>query len=69
MAHKREKGYWLKQTEVHPSSAEAQTRAGALRMHEHVMHVKVRAVEADYEVSYSVAKWYWDQLKEAGIKL
>ncbi len=69
MRRRREKNYWEKRTERFSDGAKAQTRAGTLRMHEHVMHVKVRKTKDEYEVAYSVAKWYVEALKGAGAKL
>ena len=69
MKRKREKGYWDKRTERFSNGAAARSRAGALRSHEHVAHVTVRKEGAEYVVSYSVAKWYLDELEKAGLKL
>lgn len=69
MKAKREKGYWEKRTERFTMGAKAQERAGALRMHEHVSHVKVSQEEREYVVSYSVAKWYLEELRKSGCRL
>jgi hypothetical protein len=65
MTHKREKGYWLKRQEQYADAAKAQSRAGSLRMHDHTSHVTVRAAEEGFVVSYSVAKWYLEELEKA----
>ena len=69
MKHKREKGYGVKRQERYPDALTAQSRAGSLRMHEHASHVTVRAMLEGFEVSFSVAKWYRDELERAGGKL
>jgi hypothetical protein len=74
--NKREKGYWLKQKESFKSGDKAKERAGMLRIHEHVSHVLMDKKEDSlnlnndkYIVSYSVAKWYIEDLNRAGISL
>jgi hypothetical protein len=69
MKRKREKGYWVKRQERYANAVTAQTRAGGLRMHDHTSHVVVRATPEGFEVSYSVAKWYLDELERAGGRL
>jgi hypothetical protein len=69
MKPKREKGYWLKKKETYSTGTKAQTRAGHLRSHEHVSHVKVDKHDDEYIVAYSVAKWYVAELEKAGIVL
>ncbi len=65
----RVKNYWEKRTQRFAKGAAAQSRAGELRMHEHVAHVKVAKTDSEYIVSYSVAKWYVGELNKAGAKL
>ncbi len=65
MKRKREKNYWEKRTERFADGATAQSRAGTLRMHEHVAHVKVIKKDYEYVVAYSVAKWYLEELAKA----
>jgi hypothetical protein len=71
MHRKKEKDYWVKRTEQHVSSDAAHARAAGLRMHDHTSHVQVRRNAAGYEVSFSVAKWYWEELgkEHCGYKL
>ena len=69
MKRKREKGYWVKRQERCPDSQTAQSRAGGLRMHDYTSDVVVRATLEGFEVSYSVAKWYLDELERAGGRL
>ena len=69
MRSKREKGYWVKRTERYTDAKRAKDRAGSLRLHEHISHVTVERKEDGFEVSYSVAQWYLDDLKGAGIAL
>ena len=69
MKRKREKNYCEKRTERFTDGATAQPRAGTLRTHEHVAHVKVGKKNNKYVVAYSVAKWYVEELKNAGAKL
>ena len=69
MRNKREKNYWLKKTERFSDNASAKTRAGYLRMQEHVSHVTVSKNEEAHLVQYSVAKWYMEELEQAGLKL
>ena len=63
------KDYWEKRTERFCEGPAAQERAGRLRMHEHVTHVKVHQENREYVVSYSVAKWYLEELTKAKGKL
>ena len=69
MDRKREKGYWLKQTETYASGRQAQERAAHLRQQEHVSHVTVRGKQDTFEVGYSVAKWYAEELERIGLQL
>lgn len=69
MKKRREKDYWEKRTERYSNAGVAQARAGSLRLHEHVSHVTVRACADGFEVSFSVAKWYLEELHKAGGKL
>jgi hypothetical protein len=69
MKRKREKGYWIKRQERYSDVVKAQARAGGLRMHDHTSHVVVRATREEFEVSFSVAKWYLDELERAGGRL
>jgi hypothetical protein len=69
MHSKKEKNYWQKCKERLRDRPAAQARAGALRAHAHVSHVKVEKLGDAYAVSYSVAKWYLDELRAAGIEL
>ena len=69
MRRKREKGYWEKRTETFATGTEAKARAARLRAEENVAHVLVDRQGEDYAVSYSVAKWYLEELAKAGIRL
>jgi hypothetical protein len=69
MRKKKVKGYWVKLSEEFTNGQEAKARAGELRIREHVAHVKVDKVGKKYIVSYSVAKWYLEELSKAGLKL
>ena len=69
MSKKRTKGYWLKRRENFSDATTAKNRAGSLRMHEHTSHVQVQPTQEGFEVTYSVAKWYLEELKKAGCKL
>ncbi len=66
---KKEKGYWVKRNERFTRGDHAQSRAGALRQHQHVSHVTLDRKGDHYEVSYSVAKFFMEELDRAGIKL
>ena len=66
---KREKGYWEKRTERFADGTAAKSRAQHLRTHEHVSHVTVEKSGDEYVVTYSVAKWYLEDLDRAGIAL
>ena len=66
---KRVKGYWTKLNEMFNNGTEAKSRAGHLRSQENVAHVTLDRVDEKYVVSYSVAKWYLDELDRIGIKL
>jgi len=69
MRRKREKGYWERRKERFSSGREARSRAGRLRDHAHVEHVKTAREADDYIVTYSVAAWYLAELEKAGIRL
>jgi len=69
MKKKKQKGYWEKLTEKYSKGVEAKARVAELRAHEHVSHVTVEKNGNEYIVSFSVAKWYLDELRRAGIKL
>ena len=69
MRRKREKDYWIKKTERYPNASAAKDRAGSLRLHEHTSHIQVQATANGHEVSYSVAKWYLEELERAGARL
>jgi hypothetical protein len=69
MKHKREKNYWDKRTESFADGTRAKSRAGSLRACEHVSHVTVQKSGDEYVVSYSVAKWYVEELRKAGVRL
>ena len=66
---KRHKGYWIKKKEVYPSGTLAKSRASELRRHEYISHVIVEKKSDDYEVSFSIAKFYMEELEKAGVKL
>lgn len=67
--HKRVKGYWSKKKERFSNGRQARCRATLLRTHEHISHVLVDRIGEEYVVAYSIAKWYAQELKSAGIKL
>ncbi|MFH0980935.1 MAG: hypothetical protein V2A79_05290 [Planctomycetota bacterium] len=69
MKRKRTKDYWEKRTERFADGAPAQSRAGSLRTCGHVSHVTVRKDGDAYVVTYSVARWYLEELHNAGGKL
>lgn len=70
MARKRQKGYWEKRVERFPSQEKARARAGQLRLHKHVAHVKTsKSDQGGYVVTYSAAKWYLEELARAGTRL
>lgn len=69
MKRKAVKGYWEKRRERFNAGADAKSRAGQLRSHEHVAHVTVEKDGNDYVVHYSIAKWYLEELRNAGGKL
>lgn len=66
---KKQKGYWIKKKETFTDGSEAKVRAKQLRGHEHIEHVQMRKVAEKYAVTFSVAKWYLEDLERAGIKL
>lgn len=69
MREKPQKGYWLKRTERFPEGSKARERAEILRGVEQVAHVKSGKQGDGYVVSYSVAKWYLEELEKAGLRL
>ena len=69
MKKKKEKGYWKKQAQSFTDSGKAKERAATLRTHGPVAHVQVSGTDAGYRVSYSVAKWYLEELKRAKVTL
>ena len=69
MKNKRVKGYWLKRKEAFNSLGDAKSRAGVLRLNEHIAHVVIDKGEKIYNVQYSVAKWYLAECKRAGIQI
>ena len=70
MKKKRVKNYWAKRTERFQNMGPAKSRAIEIRGHEHTAHVKVDKISDDeYAVSYSVARWYLEELDKAGLKL
>ena len=69
MREKREKGYWLKQTERFGNGADARARSARLREVEQVSQGTMQRKGSEYVVSYSVAKWYIAELETAGLKL
>lgn len=68
MRPKKEKDFWYHRRERFGNGTAARSRAGLLRAREHVSHVKVEKADDAYVVSYSVAKWYLDELRAAGIE-
>jgi hypothetical protein len=66
---KKEKGFWAKKAERHPSGAAARARAGLLRLDEHVAHVQVTRAGDDWVVTYAVAKWYLEELDRSVVRL
>jgi hypothetical protein len=68
---KKVKGYWIKKQEVFANGAEAKSRAGYLRTyaHDQVAHVTMKKVDENYIVTYSVAKWFLEQLRSVGGRL
>lgn len=69
MRRKRTKGYWQKRKEKFKTGSEAKSRAGMLRLNEHIAHVLMDKIGDNYVVTYSVAKWYIEDAKRAGIKI
>lgn len=67
--NKRVKGYWEKRKECYVSGAEARSRAETVRANEHVQHVGTTREANEYVVTFSVARWYLDELEKAGVKL
>ena len=69
MSHRRQKDYWEKRTERFDTGTQARTRAAELRNREHVSHVKMNRESDDYVVTYSVARWYVEELAKASVRL
>ena len=69
MKNKRVKGYWLKRKEKFQTGSDAKARAGYLRLNNHTAHVMMSKKEDQYQVNYSVAKWYWEELQQLKIEL
>jgi len=69
MRNKRVKGYWSKKKERYSSGSQARSRAKLLRTYEHIAHVTMDKVQDEYVVAFSIAKWYEEDCKKAGIKL
>jgi len=69
MRHKRVKGFWLKRKEVFKNGADAKSRAGTLRLNQHISHVIVEKIEKEYRVNYSIAKWYFEEISALGLTI
>ncbi len=69
MKSKRVKNYWLKKKESFNNKKDANGRAKALRINEHIAHVIVEKSGDQYMVKFSVAKWYFEQIESLGITL
>lgn len=69
MKRKRIKGYWLKRKERYKTGTLAKSRAGFLRTYQHIAHVTVDKENDEYLVQYSVAKWYLEDAKRAGVTI
>jgi len=69
MKSKREKGYWNKKTESYSKGADAKSRAENLRQYEHISHVTVTKKDDKYVVSYSIANFWEEETKKAGLKI
>lgn len=69
MRRQREKGYWLKRSERFQDKGKAKTRASSLRGEEHTSHVCVEHGADATFVTYSIARWYVDAMKDAGVTL
>ncbi|MGF1579124.1 MAG: hypothetical protein ACFCD0_07145 [Gemmataceae bacterium] len=69
MSRKRVKNYWVKKVERFTTHKAAQDRAGAIRTHEHAGHVQVQPSADGFQVSYSVARWYVEELERVGVRL
>ncbi len=69
MKRKRIKGYWLKRKEIFKNRVGAKNRAGVLRLNQHTSHVIVEKIEKEYQVSYSVAKWYFEEISALGMTI
>ena len=66
MGKKKQTAYWEKMTEQFTKGADAQSRAAQLRTHKHVSHVRVDRDRDAYVVTFSVARWYLNELRQAG---
>jgi hypothetical protein len=69
MKKRKEKGFWVKRREAFSEGIEAQTRAAKLRASEHVAHVTVKRTPDGYEVNYSVAKFFLEEMEKARVEL
>lgn len=66
---KKQKGYWENRKETFPTGSDATARAGALRNNEHVYNVHMDKVADQYQVTYSIPKWFAEDCKRAGVKI
>ena len=69
MRRKRVKGFWLKRKEVFKTGADAKSRAGILRLNQHISHVIVERIDTEYRVNYSIAKWYFEEVSALGLTI
>lgn len=69
MRQEREKPYWVKKIERCPNVETACLRAGKIRIHGHTSQVQVRQLSDGFQVCYSVARWYLEQLNRDGLRL
>jgi len=69
MRQKKVKGFWVKKVEKYKEGSEAKSRARYLRDNSNISHVVVRKRKDFYEVRYSVAGHYLEELEKAGISL
>lgn len=69
MNRKKEKGYRLKMKETFRDGPQARSRAKILRMHEHIEHFHLESSGDKYTIAFAIAKWYFEQLNKAGVKL
>ena len=65
----RIKNYWDNRKERFATGPQARSRAGVLREHEHVENVHLDKEGDEYVVTFSIAKWYAQALKDAGVTL